>query len=133
MTTPEHETVALVALLCDGRRKRTIDLPALTRTGGALAALEAEHGLLAAAELDRAWRDIDDWTSRGICVLSQFDAGYPANLLGVADRPPLLFMKGTLTAADEMSVAVVGTRRPDRAWSRHGVGDRSHLVGVGTP
>ncbi len=39
------------------------------------------------------------------------DAAYPKQLLEVYDRPPVLYVRGTLTAADEWAVAVVGTRR----------------------
>jgi DNA processing protein len=43
------------------------------------------------------------------------DDGYPTNLHAVHDRPALLFVRGALTAADERSVAIVGSRRPSRA------------------
>lgn len=101
------------------------------RTGGVMTALETEHGLLAAAEVDRAWREIGDWANGGISVLSQFDDGYPANLRGVADHPPLLFISGALAAADEMSVAVVGTRRPTARGVATASVIASHLVGSG--
>jgi len=129
--SPEFETAALVALLRDGPRTGTIDVPSLTRTGGVAAALDAEHGLLASVELDRAWREIEDWGRRGICVLSPFDDAYPANLRGVADRPPLLFIRGALTAADQSSVAVVGTRQPTARGIADAAAIAAHLVGNG--
>ena len=36
---------------------------------------------------------------------------YPANLLNIAQPPPVLYVKGTLTSADEWAVAMVGTRQ----------------------
>ncbi|MCY4370278.1 MAG: DNA-protecting protein DprA [bacterium] len=47
----------------------------------------------------------------GIEIISCADPSYPLNLAMVHDRPPLLFVRGTLTEADERAVAVVGTRR----------------------
>jgi DNA processing protein len=44
-------------------------------------------------------------------ALTWHDADYPKPLLEVYDRPPVLFMRGSMTPADEWSVAVVGTRR----------------------
>ncbi|HEY7802244.1 MAG TPA: DNA-processing protein DprA [Dehalococcoidia bacterium] len=47
----------------------------------------------------------------GVQAITWHDAGYPKQLLEVYDRPPVLYVRGTLTAADEWAVAVVGTRR----------------------
>jgi DNA processing protein len=43
-------------------------------------------------------------------LVTVLDGGYPANLRRVYDRPPFLFVRGCLTADDERSAAVVGTR-----------------------
>ncbi len=131
MTAPEPETVALIALLRDGSTTGAVDRATLKRTGGVQAALEAEHGLLVAIELDRARRELDGWARRGICVLSAFDAGYPANLRGVADRPPLLFVNGSLATSDENSIAVVGTRNPTARGVAAASAIAAHLVGCG--
>ncbi len=40
------------------------------------------------------------------------DPEYPANLRTVVQRPPFLFVRGTLVPGDWRAVAVVGTRRP---------------------
>lgn len=47
----------------------------------------------------------------GITAITWHDAAYPARLQQIYDRPPVLFVRGQLAAADEWSVAVVGTRR----------------------
>jgi DNA processing protein len=46
----------------------------------------------------------------GAQVLTWDDPGYPRNLLNIAQPPPVLFVKGSLVAADEWAVALVGTR-----------------------
>jgi len=40
------------------------------------------------------------------------DAAYPPHLKEIFDLPPVLYVRGELTDADEWAVAVVGTRRP---------------------
>jgi DNA processing protein len=47
----------------------------------------------------------------GIHLVTVLDEDYPVNLQMVHDRPPALFYRGDLSAEDERSVAVVGTRR----------------------
>ncbi len=47
----------------------------------------------------------------GVRALTWHDDEYPRQLREVYDRPPVLYVRGTLTPADEWAVAVVGTRR----------------------
>jgi DNA processing protein len=44
-------------------------------------------------------------------ALTWHDESYPSSLKEIYDRPPVLYVRGTLTAADDWSVSVVGTRR----------------------
>jgi DNA processing protein len=44
-------------------------------------------------------------------AITWHDDAYPAQLREIFDRPPVLFVRGSLTPADAYSVAVVGTRR----------------------
>ncbi len=44
-------------------------------------------------------------------AITWHDAAYPSGLREVYDRPPVLYLRGTLTPADDWAVAVVGTRR----------------------
>jgi len=46
-----------------------------------------------------------------ITAVTLLDPDYPENLRHVADPPPVLFVRGQVTAADAQSVALVGTRR----------------------
>lgn len=61
---------------------------------------------------------VDSWAGRldelldGTTWLTTvLDEEYPANLRRIYNRPPFLFVRGTLDPADERSVAVVGTRK----------------------
>ncbi|HJN92751.1 MAG TPA: DNA-processing protein DprA, partial [Dehalococcoidia bacterium] len=47
----------------------------------------------------------------GIQALTWHDEKYPRRLKEIDDRPPVLFVRGTIDDGDEWSVAVVGTRR----------------------
>jgi DNA processing protein len=46
-----------------------------------------------------------------IGLLTFFDRSYPARLRTIADPPPLLYVSGTLSAHDDVAVAIVGGRR----------------------
>lgn len=60
-------------------------------------------------DLDALWTRIQ---RQGIRVLTWQDADYPRHLRDLEHAPPVLYLRGTLDAADEWAVAVVGTRRP---------------------
>ena len=46
-----------------------------------------------------------------VTVLTWEDAGYPRRLHEIDQPPPVLYVRGTFTEADEWAVAIVGTRR----------------------
>ena len=48
----------------------------------------------------------------GVMAINWHHPDYPARLKEISNPPPVLYYKGTLLAADERSVAVVGTRSP---------------------
>jgi len=48
----------------------------------------------------------------GITALTWDDPAYPTLLRQIPDAPPVLYVKGNLTVADEWAVALVGTRKP---------------------
>src|SRR5207247_2286662 len=93
--------------------------------GGARQAWQATDLELAAAGLERRTADSlhrlrnkttpENVAARlmklGIRALTLLDDEYPALLKQVADPPPVLFVRGRFTAADGVSVALVGTRR----------------------
>jgi DNA processing protein len=47
----------------------------------------------------------------GVSAVTIDDPAYPARLREIYAAPPILFVRGELRAADDLSVAVVGTRR----------------------
>ena len=97
---------------------------AIEEDGSALAVLNRQRSAAAdrlfdvgepEVSLDQLEDQIHRWEAEGITVLTILDAAYPPNLRMVYDRPPVLFVRGALAAADARSVAVVGTRRASRA------------------
>ncbi|MEN6580125.1 MAG: DNA-processing protein DprA [Anaerolineaceae bacterium] len=48
--------------------------------------------------------------TKGISFLTWQDGAYPRYLKEIAQPPPVLFFKGTITAEDDLAVAIVGTR-----------------------
>ncbi len=48
--------------------------------------------------------------AQGVQVLTWESAGYPPLLKSIAQPPPVLYVRGEITPADEFAVAVVGTR-----------------------
>jgi DNA processing protein len=124
MTGP-GEKAAMVLLMRRGERPWH-ELAELVETvGSALAVLRGDVGpevpddaLFAVtprtpideAEIEAAEDEIRSWESEGMRVLSVLDDAYPVNLRTIHNRPPLVFVSGTMAAEDERSIAVVGTR-----------------------
>ena len=116
-----QESAALVALLQLGRRRHQEYAEAVERSGGALNVLHDElsgsggqASLLPADPaplLSRAAADIEGWRREGFHLLTVLDDTYPENLRTVHDRPPVLFVSGSLKPQDARSIAVIGARR----------------------
>ena len=70
------------------------------------------------AKILHAWQDHADPTTelreaaeRGISIITQDDADYPAPLRDAYDPPLLLYVWGKLEARDKHSISIVGSRR----------------------
>ena len=50
----------------------------------------------------------------GIDILTYSDPGYPGGLKEIYNPPPVLYVKGSILPEDSLSVAMVGSRIPDR-------------------
>ncbi|MDY6846110.1 MAG: DNA-processing protein DprA, partial [Chloroflexota bacterium] len=59
-------------------------------------------------DLDQLYESI---LEKDITVLTLLDDDYPRLLKEIDQSPPVIYVKGTLTPADEFAVAIVGTRR----------------------
>jgi len=66
--------------------------------------------LLAASTLD-VTPALERLETVGAGVVGYGTAGYPRLLAQIEDAPPLLYARGEFTTADELCVAIVGTRR----------------------
>jgi DNA processing protein len=126
--------------------------------GNVEAAWQASIQEMQAAKLDRrsiesllkARREIQPHVeyervqAAGVTVLTWEDADYPAGLREIDASPPVLYVRGQLTAQDEWAVALVGTRHAStygrevahvlaRELARHGITVVSGLaLGVDT-
>lgn len=83
--------------------------------------------------------DVDHWTqvvgdalsALGTSVMTVTDDGYPVNLRHIYNRPPFLFMRGSLLPEDDRSIAVVGTRQVSPAGIEQAAHLASELAGRG--
>lgn len=89
--------------------------PAWRASAGELKAAGLDSGAInaIAAARDKVDPDaeVEALARHGVRALTWHDDEYPKRLREIFDRPPVLFVRGTLIAADEWAVAVVGTRR----------------------
>ncbi len=80
-----------------------------------LSAAEAMAAKVGPADLRRYEDLIAQKERQGIHLVTVLDDAYPTNLRHIYNRPPFLFVRGELRAADNRAVAVVGTRSPSDA------------------
>lgn len=80
-------------------------------------------------------RDLRRLHLLGIQTTIWQDAGFPAALNALEDRPLVLFWRGALLPDDENAIAIVGTRRPAqasrdlaRAWAMALVGCKQTII-----
>ena len=71
---------------------------------------DAIEGLLGFSEWALAEAEIRRAREAGVRIVPFIDPHYPARLRAIADPPPLLYIKGEFSAADEKAVAIVGSR-----------------------
>jgi DNA processing protein len=67
-------------------------------------------GAVSDAELAQYEEMIEGYSARGVRLLTVLDDDYPQNLRLVYNRPPFVWVRGSLLANDNRSIAVVGTR-----------------------
>src|SRR5579883_2252988 len=69
------------------------------------------RAIVAARATSAPERELAALQRAGVTAFTWNDAGYPALLKESFDRPPLLYVRGTIDKADDLALAVVGTRR----------------------
>ncbi|HEY8502343.1 MAG TPA: DNA-processing protein DprA, partial [Solirubrobacterales bacterium] len=115
-----RERAAVLALMARRKVQWNRLAGSIEEGGSALALLkaleESNDPRLFAVEsaeitLDQLEERVISYEEEGIRLVTVLDATYPLNLRMVHDRPPALFVRGELRAADERSVAVVGSRK----------------------
>lgn len=67
--------------------------------------------IVLARSSDEAERELDAARAQGVELLVRGTATYPRLLQEICDAPPLLYCRGTLLPADELAVAIVGSRQ----------------------
>ncbi|WP_432058700.1 DNA-processing protein DprA [Streptomyces sp. bgisy022] len=119
MDRPE-ERAALVALLRRGDRSWSDLTDQIEAVGSAYDVLEnaldaSGQGALfdpePSADLSGIAAEIAAWEREGLRLVTVLDEDYPLLLKLVHQRPPLLFLQGTVVE-DDPRIAVVGTRTP---------------------
>jgi len=58
-----------------------------------------------------AAREVETAEKLGVWIINLADERYPVLLKRIYDPPPVLYIKGSLSSADNLSIAIVGSRR----------------------
>ena len=72
------------------------------------------HAIKSFNDWERVDEEIEKINNSGFGFLPLNSPGYPEQLFQIYNPPPFLFMKGGLVPRDRVSIAIVGTRVPDR-------------------
>jgi len=119
-----RERAAVLALMARRKVEWNRLAGAIEEKGSALRLLDELEGVNenrlfevegARVTLDQLEEQVIAYEREAIRLVTVLDAGYPANLRMVHDRPPALFVRGELDAGDERSAALVGSRKASPA------------------
>ncbi len=89
------------------------------------------HDILGFRAWDRVEAELARLAAAGVEVLLPDDPHFPAHLKQIPYPPPLLFIKGTLTPADDLTLALVGTRAASYSGLKTARGLAGALAGRG--
>ena len=70
-------------------------------------------------------------SNKGIQYLTWNSHGYPKYLQEISQPPPLLYYKGTITTADDLAIAIVGTRNVTKYGKQITKDTAAYLAGNG--
>jgi DNA processing protein len=143
------ETAALIALVRRGGRAWHQIAELVEARGSALAVLHEPDPDDAAAptlfpaeqgsehevpDLHAIVDELQQWNAEGITTATVLDDDYPANLRTIHNRPPFIFVRGSLTPDDERSVDVatglVGAGYTVVSGLADGVDTAAHLAAL---
>src|SRR5262249_41750207 len=95
---------------CGSARAALAQLPDLARRGGA--------STLRICSRAEAERELEAAHALGICLVGLREAAYPARLAEIDDAPPLLAVRGNISALARPMVAIVGSRNASAAGAK---------------
>lgn len=99
----------LLAYFGDIERILAASVAELMKVEG-IGARTAERIARTRGDFDTA-KELDMAARKGVWLIHLQDERYPAALRAIYDPPPVLYVKGTLTRADNLAMAIVGCRR----------------------
>jgi len=67
--------------------------------------------------LELAQEELEKAKTTGAKIVTSDNPAYPARLKQIYDPPPVLYLRGEVSALSEPGIAVVGTRHPSRYGS----------------
>ena len=70
------------------------------------------QSIVSARETSSPDQELSRLRDAGVAAITWRDPAYPQRLKETDDAPPVLYLRGTLSAVDAPSIAVVGTRHP---------------------
>jgi DNA processing protein len=105
---PPRKLAALLDL-CGHDPRAVLEAPEAVRQDCGIAASQAQR-LRECESLDVS-RDISALERLGGAIVTIYDEQYPARLRTLPDAPAMLYVRGALSADDQFSVAIVGSRR----------------------
>jgi len=74
-------------------------------------------GLGTGKSLELAQEELEKAKTTGAKIVTSDNPAYPARLKQIYDPPPVLYLRGEVSALSEPGIAVVGTRHPSRYGS----------------
>jgi DNA processing protein len=125
-----RERAAVLAVIAAMRAARRRSMRLICATGSLLRLIEGDwkaleldevpiagelRSVVTTRDISRHEKSIARLERQGVRVVTVRDEDYPVHLRMVSGHPAVLFVSGTLRAADRRLIAVIGTRHPTRA------------------
>lgn len=112
LLTPGLGTRGIQRLYAEFGSIRAIYRASLTELEASGLPAAAAQSLFEGASLERGGEEWQRAQTNNVHILTLSDREYPELLREIHDPPPVLYVRGSLTALDTFGIAVVGTRHP---------------------